>query len=78
MAPLSPLLRSLPKVLTVSCTAIGALVLAGILVATVTPLLIGVTALVAWLGILVLLAWLGIEALAALERWFETDRRFLR
>jgi hypothetical protein len=25
-----------------------------------------------------LLAWLGIEAMAALERWFETDRRFQR
>lgn len=78
VAPLTPPVRSIPGVLTIACTAIGAVVLAGVLVLTLAPVLIGVVALGVWLGSSLLLAWLGIEAMAALERWFENDRRFQR
>lgn len=78
MAPLSSRLRSLPGVLTLTCTAIGALVVAGVLVVTLTPVVLGLAALALWLAISLVLAWLGIEAMAALERWLETDPRFQR
>ena len=78
VAPLTPSARSLPGALTLACTAIGALVLAGVVVLALAPVLIGVLAVGVWLGASLLLAWLGIEAMAALERWFETDRRFQR
>jgi len=78
VAPLTPSARSLPGALTLACAAIGALVLAGVVVLALAPVLIGVLAVGVWLGASLLLAWLGIEAMAALERWFETDRRFQR
>lgn len=78
MAPLSPRLRSLPGVLTLACTAIGALVVAGVVVVTLAPVVLGLAALVLWLAISLVLAWLGIEAMAALERWLENDPRFQR
>lgn len=78
MAPLSPRFRSLPGVLTLTCTVIGALVVAGVLVVSLAPVVLGLAALVIWLGISLVLGWLGIEALAALERWFENDPRFQR
>jgi hypothetical protein len=64
--------------LTLTCTVVGALVLVGITLLVLTPVLIGGVVVVAWLVACLLLAWLGIEAMAALERWFETDRRFHR
>ncbi len=70
--------RSLPGLLTLTCTVVGALVLVGITLLVLTPVLIGGVVVVAWLVACLLLAWLGIEAMAALERWFETDRRFHR
>jgi len=54
------------------------MVLGGIVVLALAPVLIGALAVGIWLGSSLLLAWLGIEALAALERWFETDPRFQR
>lgn len=64
--------------LTLTCTAIGALVVAGVVVVTLTPVVLGLAALALWLAISLVLAWLGIEAMAALERWLETDPRFQR
>jgi hypothetical protein len=78
VAPLSPRLRSLPGVLALACTAIGALVVAGVVVVTLAPVVLGLAALVLWLAISLVLAWLGIEAMAALERWLENDPRFQR
>jgi hypothetical protein len=78
VAPLSPRLRSLPGVLTLTCTAIGALVVAGVLVITLAPVVLGLAALALWLAISLVLGWLGIETMAALERWFENDPRFQR
>ncbi|MFM7265397.1 MAG: glypican [Cyanobium sp.] len=78
MAPITPPKRSLPGALVLTCTVVGALVLGGILVLALAPVLIGVLAVGVWLGSSLLLAWLGIEAMAALERWFETDPRFQR
>jgi len=78
VAPITPSHRSLPGALTLACTVIGAMVLGGIVVLALAPVLIGALAVGIWLGSSLLLAWLGIEALAALERWFETDPRFQR
>jgi ABC-type uncharacterized transport system permease subunit len=65
-------------VLALACTAIGALVVAGVVVVTLAPVVLGLAALVLWLAISLVLAWLGIEAMAALERWLENDPRFQR
>jgi hypothetical protein len=65
-------------VLALACTAIGALVVAGVVVVTLAPVVLGMAALVLWLAISLVLAWLGIEAMAALERWLENDPRFQR
>jgi hypothetical protein len=78
MAPLSPIPRSVSGVMLLACTVVGAVVLAGILVLALAPVLIGVAAFGAWLVASLLLGWLGIEAMAALERWFENDKRFQR
>jgi len=60
------------------CTAVGALVLAGIATLTLIPLLLAGAVLLAWVAITLLLSWAGIEGMAALERWFENDPRFQR
>jgi hypothetical protein len=60
------------------CTAVGALVLAGIAMLTLLPLLVAGAVVLAWAALAVLLAWAGIEGMAALERWFENDSRFQR
>lgn len=78
VAPLTPSPRSLPGALTLTCTVIGALVVSGLVVLTLAPVVIGVLAVGVWIGASLLLAWLGIEVMAALERWFENDRRFQR
>lgn len=78
MAKLSLSLRSVPGVLMVTCATVGALVLASLSVLALAPVLIGLVAVAAWLVASLVLAWLGIEAMAALERWFENDRRFQR
>ncbi len=64
--------------LSLTCTAIGALVVASVVVVTLAPVVLGLAALALWLAISLVLAWLGIEALAALERWMENDSRFQR
>jgi hypothetical protein len=51
---------------------------AGVVVVTLAPVVLGLAALVLWLAISLVLAWLGIEAMAALERWLENDPRFQR
>jgi hypothetical protein len=40
------------------------------------PLLVAGLLLVGWVLALLLLGWAAIEALAAVERWLESDRRF--
>lgn len=71
---LSPLLLSLVLV----CSAIGGLVLTGLVVLTVLPLLVGLGLLAVWVVVVLLLGWAGIEALAALERWMESSPRLRR
>jgi hypothetical protein len=71
---LSPLLLSLVLV----CSAIGGLVLTGLVVLTVLPLLVGLGLLAVWVVVVLLLGWAGIEALAALERWLESSPRLRR
>jgi hypothetical protein len=78
MAKLVPSPRTVPGALTLACTAIGAAMLLGITVVVLTPVVIGLGVVIAWLVASLLLAWLGIEAMAALERWLENDARFLR
>lgn len=78
MVKLVPSLRSVPGVITLACTAVGAAVLLAITVLVLTPVVIGFGVVLAWLLSSLVLAWLGIEAMAALERWFENDSRFLR
>lgn len=75
-----PLVRSRPFTAPVLfvCTAVGALVLAGIAMLTLLPLLVATAMVLAWAAPAVLLAWAGIEGMAALERWFENDPRFQR
>lgn len=76
----NPLVRFRPITAPVLfvCTAVGALVLAGVATLTLLPLLVAGAVLLAWAGLTILLAWAGIEGMAALERWFENDRRFQR
>lgn len=71
---LSPLLLSLVLV----CSAVGGLVLTGLVVLTVLPLLVGLGLLAVWGVTVLLLGWAGIEALAALERWLESSPRLRR
>jgi hypothetical protein len=58
--------------------AVGAVVLIGITSLAIIPVAIGVAVVLGWVLALLLLGWAGIEAMAALERWFETDPRFKR
>jgi len=60
------------------CTAVGALVLATVAALTLLPLLLAGAVVLAWAALTILLVWAGIEGMAALERWFENDSRFLR
>jgi hypothetical protein len=78
LAKLTLSLRSLPGLLTLTCAAVGALVLVVFTALVLAPVLIGGMAVLAWLVACLLLAWLGIEAMAAVERWFENDSRFQR
>lgn len=58
--------------------AVGAVVLIAFTTLAIIPVVMGVAVVLAWGIALLLLGWAGIEALAALERWFETDPRFKR
>ncbi|MFN7898763.1 MAG: glypican [Synechococcaceae cyanobacterium] len=71
---LSPLQLSLVLV----CSAVGGLVLTGLVALTLLPLLVGVGFLAAWIVAVLLLGWAGIEALAAMERWMESSPRLRR
>ena len=71
---LTPLQLSLVLV----CSAVGGLVVFALVALTVVPLLVGLALLVFWVVAALLFAWAGIEALAALERWMESSRRFQR
>jgi hypothetical protein len=71
---LSPLQLSLVLV----CSAVGGLVLTGLVALTLLPLLVGLGFLAAWIVAVLLLGWAGIEALAAMERWMENSPRLRR
>lgn len=58
--------------------AVGTVVLVGVLAVALVPAVFIGALILGWLVALILLVWAGIEGLAALERWFETDRRFRR
>ena len=58
--------------------AVGSVVLIGVAAVALVPLLVAALLVAGWLVALVLLGWAAIEALAALERWFESDTRFQR
>jgi hypothetical protein len=64
--------------LVLVCSAVGGLVLTGLVVLTVLPLLVGLGLLAVWVVVVLLLGWAGIEALAALERWMESSPRLRR
>ena len=76
----TPLVRFRPITAPVLfvCTAVGAVVLLGVVTLTLLPLLVAGAVLLAWAGLTILLVWAGIEGMAVLERWFENDRRFQR
>jgi len=57
---------------------VGAVVLVGLLTFTLVPVLVAAGVVTALLIGAVLCGWAGIEALAALERWMESDARFRR
>lgn len=71
---LSPLQMSLVLV----CSAVGGLVLTGLVALTLLPVLVGLGFLAVWVVAVLLLGWAGIEALAAFERWLETSPRIRR
>lgn len=75
-----PLARFRPPAnpLVLACTAVGAIVLAGIAAITLVPVMVMAGVLLVWAALAVLIGWAGIEAMAALERWFENDPRFQR
>lgn len=77
---IKPLARLRPQAnpLVLACTAVGALVLAGIAALTLLPVMVMAGVLLVWAALAVVLGWAGIEAMAALERWLETDPRFQR
>jgi hypothetical protein len=60
------------------CSAVGGLVLTGLVALTLLPLLVGLGFLAAWIVAVLLLGWAGIEALAAMERWMENSPRLRR
>lgn len=83
-APRSPGTSRLWKVpplaasLLLLCAAVGSIVLAGLAAVALIPVVFSVAVLLGWLVALALGGWAAIEGLAALERWFENDRRFHR
>jgi len=72
--PLGPL----PASALLVCTAVGAVVVFGVLSLALVPLLLAIGIGFAWVLAALLLGWAGIEVMAALERWFENDPRFHR
>lgn len=68
----------LAAALVLLCAAVGSVVLAGIAAVALIPVVFTLAVVLGWVTGLLLLGWAGIEALAALERWFETDPRFHR
>jgi hypothetical protein len=60
------------------CAGVGAVVVMTIVTFTLVPVLLAVGLVAALVVGALLCAWAGIEALAALERWMETDQRFHR
>lgn len=75
-APLA--LSPLPTSLLLVSAAVGSLVLAGLAALTLIPLLVLVGGFAVWILATLLLGWAGIEALAACERWMESQSRFQR
>ncbi|MEB3199896.1 MAG: glypican [Synechococcaceae cyanobacterium] len=64
--------------LVLACSAVGGLVIFGLVALTVVPLVVGLALLAFWVIVALLLGWAGIEVLAAVERWMETSPRFRR
>ena len=60
------------------CSAVGAFVMIAACVVTLVPVVFGLGLLGASLVVALVLGWGAVEAMAALERWFETDARFQR
>lgn len=71
-------LPSLLLSLVLLSAAVGSLVLVAVAAFAIVPLLLGVLLVVGWIVALLLLGWAVVEALAAVERWLETDPRFHR
>lgn len=71
-------LRPLPASLILLCAGVGAVVVLAFVTLTVVPVLVAVGLTAALVVGALLCGWAGIEALAALERWMETDHRFRR
>lgn len=71
-------LRPLPASVALVSMAVGAMVILLVTALTFIPLLVGAAVVTAWIAALLLFGWAGIEALAALERWVESDPRFKR
>jgi len=69
-------MRPLGLSLALVCMAVGAPIVLGTLLLLVVPMAFGLGLVLVWLVAALLLGWAGIEALAALERWMENDRRF--
>ena len=69
---------SLPASLALVTLAVGAVGLVAATTLLLVPVLVGLGILVAWLVATLLLGWAGIEAMAALERWMDSEPRFHR
>lgn len=71
-------LPSLLLSLLLLSAAVGSVVLVAVAAFAFVPLLLGALLVAGWILALLLLGWAGLEALAAVERWLETDPRFHR
>ncbi len=71
-------LRPLPTALLLLCAGVGACVVGTFFTLTLIPVLMVAGFAVAFLFGALVCAWAGVEALAALERWLESDSRFQR
>jgi hypothetical protein len=70
--------RPIPASLALVSLAFGSALLIALSSLLLVPILLATALLVAWFVSSLLLGWAGIEALAAFERWIETEVRFLR
>ncbi len=71
-------LRPWSASLLIVCAGVGAMVVISALTLAMVPVLIVSAVVLALLIGALACGWAGIEALAALERWIESDARFHR